>query len=265
MCAAFCPRMKPPSKKPATSPTATRSKRKRAMPKSPSSWLGLHSHWPLLPSRSRRRRPDRKMSTAIALRGTTNYFNVAVPAHAYDLILARPEKTSVTLSVLAYQDMEGFVAYGTQPGAVHQSDADASGSKPECRLNWSLAPLQADTQYYYQFHSRLAGAPSFTNSPEYTFHTARPPGSTFTFTMTADAHLDEHTSPDVYLQTLANIRAEQAGFPHRPGQPLHDRQARHARRGGAGNTWRSDITSARSAVPSRSCWRWARMMAKQPI
>jgi len=32
---------------------------------------------------------------------TTNYFNVAVPAHAYDLILARPEKNSVTLSALA--------------------------------------------------------------------------------------------------------------------------------------------------------------------
>ena len=49
--------------------------------------------------------------------GTANHFNVAVPAHAYDLILARPEKNSVTLSVLAYQDMEGLVAYGTQTGA----------------------------------------------------------------------------------------------------------------------------------------------------
>ena len=47
----------------------------------------------------------------------TNYFNVTVPAHAYDLILARPERNSVTLSALAYQSMEGFVTYGTQPGA----------------------------------------------------------------------------------------------------------------------------------------------------
>ena len=47
---------------------------------------------------------------------TTNYFNVTVPAHEFDLILARPEKNSVTLSVLAYQDMEGLVAYGVQSG-----------------------------------------------------------------------------------------------------------------------------------------------------
>ena len=56
------------------------------------------------------------------------------------------------------------------------------------------------------------GAEQFTNSPEYTFHTARPPGSSFTFTLTADAHLDEHTSPDVYRQTLANIRADKPDF-----------------------------------------------------
>ena len=47
----------------------------------------------------------------------TNLFNLLVPAHDYDLILARPEKNSVTLSVLAYHDADGYVAYGTQPGA----------------------------------------------------------------------------------------------------------------------------------------------------
>ena len=58
----------------------------------------------------------------------------------------------------------------------------------------------------------LPAQEQFTNSPEYTFHTARPPGSSFTFTLTADAHLDEHTSPDVYRQTLANIRADKPDF-----------------------------------------------------
>ena len=48
---------------------------------------------------------------------TTNYFNVAVPAHEFDLILARPEKNAVTLSVLAYRDLEGLAADGTRPGA----------------------------------------------------------------------------------------------------------------------------------------------------
>ena len=39
----------------------------------------------------------------------TNYFNVDVPAHTYDLILARPEKNAVTLSVLALEETGAFV------------------------------------------------------------------------------------------------------------------------------------------------------------
>ena len=143
--------------------------------------------------------------------GTTNYFNVAVPAHAYDLILARPEKNSVTLSVLAYQDMEGFVAYGTQPGACAMQ-TPVRQFKKGAPVELVIGALQADTRYYYQFRSRPPGAEQFTNSPEYAFHTARPPGGSFTFTLTADAHLDEHTSPEVYLQTLANVRADQPDF-----------------------------------------------------
>ncbi len=75
-----------------------------------------------------------------------------------------------------------------------------------------LSGLQPNTCCYYQFRHRIPGIAQFTNSPEYAFHTARPPGGSFTFTLTADAHLDEHTSSDVYLRTLANIAAEKPDF-----------------------------------------------------
>jgi hypothetical protein len=141
----------------------------------------------------------------------TNYFNVAVPAHVYDLILARPEKNSVTLSALAFQGMEGFVAYGMQPEAC-------TNRTPLCEFKVGvpveivLAPLQTDTKYYYRFCWRPAGATQFTNSAESSFHTTRPAGSSFKFTMTADVHLDEHTSAEVYEQSLANIRADAPDF-----------------------------------------------------
>lgn len=143
--------------------------------------------------------------------GATNYFNVTVPAHAYDLILARPEKTSVMLSVLAYRDLEGMVAYGTQPGAW-SAQTPVSHFKPGTPVELVLSPLTANTRYFYEFRSRPPGGGPFTSSPAHSFQTARPPGSTFSFTMTADAHLDEHTSPDVYDQTLANIRVSQPDF-----------------------------------------------------
>jgi len=141
----------------------------------------------------------------------TNYFNVAVPPHDCDFILARPTRNSVTLSALAYRDMEGFVTYGTQPGICTNQTAPRqlqAGAPAE----FVIAPLLPDTKYFCQFHSRPPGATPFTNHLEFSFHTARFPGSTFTFTMTADAHLDEHTSAEVYAQSLANIRADQPDF-----------------------------------------------------
>ena len=141
----------------------------------------------------------------------TNYFNVAVPAHAYDLILARPEKNAVTLSALAYQSMEGFVTYGMQSGAC-TNQTPMRQFKAGVPVEFVIAPLRADLKYFYQFHSRLAGTSQFAIGPAYSFQTARSPGSTFIFTMTADVHLDEHTSAEVYEQSLANIRADKPDF-----------------------------------------------------
>ena len=145
------------------------------------------------------------------IRGAAGSFDVAVPAHSYDLILACPESNSITLSVLAYEDMEGFVAYGPQTGD-YTVQMRMRQFKKGVPVELLIGGLRANSRYYYQFRSRSVGAGQFTSSPEYTFHTARSPGSTFTFTMTADSHLDERTSPDVYRRTLANIRADRPDF-----------------------------------------------------
>lgn len=102
-------------------------------------------------------------------------FNVAVPAHAYDLILARPESNSITLSILAYEDMEGFVAYGPQAGdyTVQMSMRQFKKGVP---VELLIGGLRANNRYYYQFRWRAAGAEQFSNSPEYTFHTAQSAG-----------------------------------------------------------------------------------------
>jgi Calcineurin-like phosphoesterase len=141
----------------------------------------------------------------------TNYFNVAVPAHDYDLILARPENHSLTISALTYHDMDVRLFYGTQFGAC-TNQTQWQKLKAGMPFEFILSPLEADAKYFYEFQSRPAGATNLVVSPKYSFHTARTPGSSFTFTMTADAHLDEHTSAVVYQQTLANIRADAPDF-----------------------------------------------------
>jgi len=128
-----------------------------------------------------------------------------VPAHPFGLILGRPTRNSVTLSVLTHQDAEGYVAYGTQPGNYANKTPSRQFKKSE-PVELKLSPLQPNTQYYYQF--RLGGDISAPT----TFHTQRLPGRAFTFTVTADPHLDEHTSPALYERTLANALADAPDF-----------------------------------------------------
>lgn len=128
-----------------------------------------------------------------------------IPAHPFDVILARPTTSTITVSVLCNTDTDGWIAYGKQPAKLSSrtsSHAFKQG-QPETLL---VSGLDADTRYFYQFRAAL------TNTPEFTFRTARPPGSTFTFTVTADSHLDEHTDVLVYQRTLANALSNAPDF-----------------------------------------------------
>jgi predicted phosphodiesterase len=128
-----------------------------------------------------------------------------VPAHPFDLILARPTMTSSVLSILCRQDDSGCVAYGMQQDNLDsRSPAQAfKGGEP---AEITLAGLRPNTRYFYQL--RLGK----TKSAVLAFHTARPPGSTFTFTVTADSHLDEQTDPLIYQGTLANALVDAPDF-----------------------------------------------------
>jgi hypothetical protein len=101
-----------------------------------------------------------------------------VPAHPFDLILGRPTAKSVMVSVLAYNDVEGLLAYGTEESMLNSKTANRQFKKGE-PAEIVLAPLEPNTRYLYQFRSARG------NCAEFAFHTARPPGSPFTFAITA--------------------------------------------------------------------------------
>ncbi|MBI3880590.1 MAG: metallophosphoesterase [Verrucomicrobia bacterium] len=138
-------------------------------------------------------------------------FRTEVPAHPVDLILGRPTKNEVTLSVLAYADTEGYVAYGTQPGKFTSETPKQKFAKGE-PVELLISSLQPNARYYYQLRSRAAGAASVSSSAEYTFITARPSGSTFTFTVQADSHLDFGVDTEAYKKSLANALAAKTDF-----------------------------------------------------
>ena len=138
-------------------------------------------------------------------------FRTDVPEHPFDLILARPTSRSIALSALAYQDLEGYVACGTEPAPTSPATPPRAfkEGRPEELVIDALRP---GARYYYAFCSRRSADEPFQRGPEATFHTARPPGSPFTFTVTADSHLDEQTEPALYRQTLVNALADTPDF-----------------------------------------------------
>lgn len=129
-------------------------------------------------------------------------------AFAGNLILGRATDRSVTANLLAVKGMEAYIEYGIKSGAYsgHTGTVASNGGEPIVLVMDGLSP---DTQYYYRSRARQPGETAFAAGAEHTFHTQRARGSTFTFIVEADPHLDENTDPDMYNVTLGNILADQ--------------------------------------------------------
>jgi len=137
-------------------------------------------------------------------------FKTEVPAHPLDVVLGRPTKNSVTASVLAYADREGVIQYGPKAGVV-AARTGVFALKAGQPTEVVITGLQPDTQYFYRLSTR-AGAEAWVMETEHSFHTQRPAGSSFTYTVQADPHLDYNTEPALYLRCLANALAEKPDF-----------------------------------------------------
>lgn len=132
-------------------------------------------------------------------------FKTDVPAHPFDIVLARPTSNAVTISVLAGRNMEGRIRYAAGSGALTEQTPARSFTR-DVPVEIVLSGLKPDTAYRYQFVSNIA-----TGTP-CAFHTQRAPGRPFVFTITADSHLDERTDPAVYQRTLSNALADAPDF-----------------------------------------------------
>jgi len=126
-------------------------------------------------------------------------------------LLGRPTDTSVTVNMMAAEDVEAYFEYGLQPGAYTGKTTAAlyPGNVPLVAV---MTPLQANSRYYYRTRYRRPGEADFQAREEHTFRTKRSAASTFVFDIEADPHLDENSTPDLYRTTLANILADAPDF-----------------------------------------------------
>lgn len=135
-----------------------------------------------------------------------------VVSQAFTEILGRPSLSSVTVSVLFGQDMEAYWEWGTTTENYPQSSAKVNLQK-DVPFETDLTGLAVNKAYYYRIRYRSAGSGgTFLSGPEHTFHTPRLEGSSFTFAIEADPHLDTNSLPEAYALTLQNILAQKPDF-----------------------------------------------------
>jgi predicted phosphodiesterase len=143
-----------------------------------------------------------------------------VPPYLFNVWLCRPGAESVTVSVLAWEPMEAFISYGESNRGI-PAPSDGPGMSrlhtaavkldPGVPQNVVMSGLKPDTSYNYRL-TIAAPVVRPCRMPMRSFHTQRKAGSTFSFVMQADSHLDNNTDVRVYQQTLANMLADKPDF-----------------------------------------------------
>ena len=132
-----------------------------------------------------------------------------------NIVLGTPEPGSVQASVFT-PDQSGMVylAYGSSTG-VYSQTTTATAIQPATALVVPITGLQANQQYYYRLYYQAPGQTSYTVTSEYSFHTVRPAGSTFTFDIQGDSHPERTKTefdPNLYTLTLQTAAADKPDF-----------------------------------------------------
>jgi hypothetical protein len=130
----------------------------------------------------------------------------------YSVILGRATESSITISTLFTESIEVYFEYSSVSGEYNTTTAK-SEAKKDIPVEFLIENLTSNTKYYYRVRYRLSGSNSaWLASPGYSFHTQRSTGTTFTFAIEADPHLDYNSDTAAYALTLTNIAAVNPDF-----------------------------------------------------
>ena len=129
--------------------------------------------------------------TMDAVKSVTANFSVAPTPITFTgtELLGRPETTSISVKVVPNAAISLYYEYGTEPGVYTQRTATTTAAAGEAKTV-VIGCLTPDTRYYYRMRYSADGGTSWVARPELSFWTQRAPGSTFTFDVTTDSHIN---------------------------------------------------------------------------
>lgn len=143
-------------------------------------------------------------------------FKTDVPAHDLDVILVRPTDRSIEVTLAAASICSAVVEY-RRDGATETRRSAPTALKPGQIGRIALSGLTPGAEYRYRVgierHDDKAAGVLWNE--ESRFRTRPAPGTSFSFAIQADSHLDQSVEPKIYEQTLKNMLApaDQSGPP----------------------------------------------------
>jgi hypothetical protein len=130
-------------------------------------------------------------------------------------LLARPTNNSITVHVVVDTSLLVRARYGIISGTwtTYTDPISTTANEP---VKVVISGLSPNTQYYYQLGYSTDGGSSWTyrsRTPERSFRTQKAQGSTFTFTITSDSHVDIMLgSGTTWGQTLTRVGNDDPDF-----------------------------------------------------
>ena len=126
-------------------------------------------------------------------------------------VLGRPTDKSIMVRLIFAENAEVYAEFGTTLSNLNEKTpvATASAYQP---VQLDFTNLNPDTRYYYRVCHKLPGNGTIVKRPVRSFHTQRKPGSSFSFVIQADPHLDEQSDTTLYRRCLTNQMDDKPDF-----------------------------------------------------
>lgn len=128
-------------------------------------------------------------------------------------LLGRPTNSSVSINIVANRALDVYIKFGIKAG-VYTGQTSITSPGANSPVVTVIKGLQNNTKYYYRVFYRTTGTTTWSQRAEHSFHTQRSTGSTFTFDITSDSHVNVGGlgNAATWKQTLTNVLKDSADF-----------------------------------------------------
>lgn len=131
-----------------------------------------------------------------------------------NIILGRPTKNSVAVSLLALEKCKAYIEYSYSKSRYSNKSAIVS-LDPGNPTVIEISGLKSNSKVYYRYQYQTLTSTTFVQSKQYSFTTARNKNSAFSFTVQGDTHPEragKMFNAELYEITMANVLSQQPDF-----------------------------------------------------